>query len=75
MSMLYRTMQSESNVNVTGFAIAYSGTAEMLAEWIGAPMDEVILPVCWSQPPWHGILNINERKDAHPLINKRPYET
>ena len=34
-------MQSQSNVKVTGLCHSVQGTAEMLARWIGAPMNEI----------------------------------
>jgi alpha-galactosidase len=41
MAMLCRIMQGETSVGVTGLCHSVQGTAEMLARWIGAPMDEV----------------------------------
>ncbi len=41
MAMLCRIMQSETSVNVTGLCHSVQGTAEMLAKWVGAPMEEV----------------------------------
>lgn len=41
MAMLCRIMQGETSVNVTGLCHSVQGTAEMLARWVGAPMDEV----------------------------------
>ena len=41
MAMLCRAMQRESIIQVTGLCHSVQGTAEMLAGWIGAPMDEI----------------------------------
>jgi len=75
MAMLCRAMQSESKVKVTGLCHSVQGTAEMLAKWIGAPMEEIaylcagINHQAWFlEFKWNG-------KDAYPLIReavKRP---
>ena len=41
MAMLCRLVQGETSVNMTGLCHSVQGTAEMLAKWVGAPMDEV----------------------------------
>ncbi len=41
MAMLCRAMQRRSKIRLTGLCHSVQGTAEMLADWIGAPMDEV----------------------------------
>ena len=41
MAMLCRYLQSETKVNVTGLCHSVQGTAEMLARWIGADMNDV----------------------------------
>ena len=41
MAMLCRAMQRTSSVQVSGLCHSVQGTAAMLADWIGAPMDEV----------------------------------
>ena len=70
MSMLCRAMQGETNVKVTGLCHSVQGTAEMLARWIGAPMDEItyvcagINHLAWYiEYKWNG-------KDAYPLIRE-----
>lgn len=70
MAMLCRAMQSESKINVTGLCHSVQGTAEMLAEWIGAPMDEVTyLCAGINHQAWY--LNFKwNGKDAYPLIRK-----
>lgn len=75
MAMLCRAMQGESKVKVTGLCHSVQGTTEMLAKWIGAPMEEItylcagINHQAWFlQFKWNG-------KDAYPLIReavKRP---
>ena len=41
MAMLCRTITRESKIPMVGLCHSVQGTAEMLAGWIGAPMDEV----------------------------------
>ena len=50
MAMLCRAMQSVSEVNINGLCHSVQGTAEMLARWIGAPMDEITY-TCAGKPP------------------------
>ncbi|MEZ4561012.1 MAG: alpha-glucosidase/alpha-galactosidase, partial [Caldilineaceae bacterium] len=70
MVMLCRAMQRETNITLTGLCHSVQGTAEMLARWIGAPMDEVtytcagINHTAWYlEYKWNG-------QDAYPLIRK-----
>jgi alpha-galactosidase len=70
MAMLCRAMQRETRVKVTGLCHSVQGTAQMLARWIGAPMEEVdytcaginhmafYLKFCW------------KGKDAYPLLRQ-----
>ena len=70
MAMLCRALQGETKVNVTGLCHSVQGTAEMLARWIGAPMEEITY-LCaginhqafYLEYKWNG-------KDAYPLIHK-----
>ena len=70
MAMLCRTVQSVSKIRATGLCHSVQGTAEMLARWIGAPMEEITY-VCaginhqahYLEFKWNG-------KDAYPLIYK-----
>ena len=70
MAMLCRIMQSETKVNVTGLCHSVQGTAEMLARFIGAPMEEIDY-LCagvnhqafYLEYKWNG-------EDAYPLIKK-----
>ena len=70
MAMLFRALQGQSKVQVTGLCHSVQGTAEMLAKWIGAPMEEITY-LCaginhqafYLEYKWNG-------KDAYPLIRK-----
>ncbi len=70
MDMLIRALQTESKVKVVGLCGSDQSTAEMLAEWIGAPIKEVtylcagINHQAWFlEFKWGG-------KDAYPLIRE-----
>ncbi len=70
MVMLCRAMQRETSIQLTGLCHSVQGTAEMLAGWIGAPMDEItytcagINHMAWYlKYEWNG-------SDAYPLIRK-----
>lgn len=70
MAMLCRAMQGQSKVQVTGLCHSVQGTAEMLAKWIGAPMDEITYlsaginhQAFYLDYKWNG-------KDAYPLIKE-----
>jgi len=70
MAMLCRAMQHETEIKLTGLCHSVQGTAEMLAEWIGAPMSEItytcagINHMAWYlKYEWNG-------KDAYPLIRQ-----
>ena len=75
MAMLCRGMQSEfPELSVTGLCHSVQGTAEMLAKWIGAPMEEVSYRCAginhqafYLDFTWKG-------KDAYPLIRKAVLE-
>lgn len=70
MAMLCRAMQRETFIEVTGLCHSVQGTAEMLAEWIGAPFEEIDY-LCaginhqafYLKYEWNG-------KDAYPLIRE-----
>ncbi len=70
MAMLCRTMQGECKASITGLCHSVQGTAEMLAEWIGADMKDVSY-LCaginhqafYLDYKWKG-------QDAYPLIRK-----
>lgn len=70
MAMLCRAMQGNTKVNVTGLCHSVQGTSRMLAEWIGAPIEEIEY-VCaginhqafYLEFKWNG-------KDAYPLLRE-----
>lgn len=70
MAMLCRGLTHESSIKMTGLCHSVQGTAEMLARWIGAPMEEVtytcagINHMAWYlNYKWNG-------EDAYPLLRK-----
>lgn len=70
MAMLCRAIQRESHITVTGLCHSVQGTAEMLARWIGAPMEEITYTSAginhmafYLEYKWKG-------EDAYPLIRK-----
>ncbi len=70
MAMLIRAVQGQTDIKITGLCHSVQGTAEMLAKWIGAPMEEVtylcagINHQAWYlEYKWQG-------KDAYPLIRE-----
>lgn len=70
MAMLCRAMQRKSTLRVTGLCHSVQGTAMMLADWIGAPMDEITY-VCagLNHLAWYLEFRWNG-EDAYPLIRK-----
>jgi len=68
MAMLCRAMQRETSVQVSGLCHSVQGTAEMLAEWIGAPMSEIDF-VCAgiNHQAWY-VKYLWKGQDAYPLI-------
>ncbi|MBP8989132.1 MAG: alpha-galactosidase [Clostridia bacterium] len=70
MAMLCKAMQDYTSVRVTGLCHSVQGTAEMLARWIGAPMDEVTyLCAGINHQAWYLDFRWNDQ-DAYPLIRK-----
>lgn len=70
MAMLCRVMQSETNVQLTGLCHSVQGTAQMLAGWIGASMEEITYECAginhqafYLNFEWNG-------QDAYPLIRE-----
>lgn len=70
MAMLCRAMQGQSKVPISGLCHSVQGTAEMLAGWIGAPMEEITYRCAginhqafYLEYKWKG-------KDAYPLIRE-----
>jgi alpha-galactosidase len=75
MAMLCRAMQRESAIQLTGLCHSVQGTAQMLAGWIGAPMEEITyLCAGINHQAWYLRYEWKHR-DAYPLIRealKRP---
>ncbi len=70
MAMLCRALQRVSDIPVTGLCHSVQGTAEMLAEWIGAPMSEVTYTCAGiNHQAWYLKYDWNG-KDAYPLIRQ-----
>lgn len=70
MVMLCRALQRETSITVTGLCHSVQGTAEMLAGWIGAPMDEITYTCAGiNHMAWYLKYEWNGR-DAYPLIRK-----
>jgi alpha-galactosidase len=70
MAMLVSSIQKQTFVQVTGLCHSVQGTAMMLAEWIGAPYDEVdYLCAGINHQAWY--LDYKWKgQDAYPLIHK-----
>lgn len=70
MVMLCRAMQRETQIKLTGLCHSVQGTAEMLAEWIGAPMNEITYTCAGiNHMAWY--LNYEWKgQDAYPLIRR-----
>lgn len=69
MAMLCGALQRSTDITVTGLCHSVQGSAEMLAGWIGAPMEEItytcagINHMAWYlEYKWNG-------EDAYPLIH------
>ncbi len=68
MAMLCRAMQRETSVQVSGLCHSVQGTAEMLAKWIGAPMEEVdFVSAGINHQAWY-VKFLWKGEDAYPLI-------
>jgi len=70
MAMLVSALQKQTFINVTGLCHSVQGTAMMLADWIGAPFEEIdYLCAGINHQAWY--LKYEWRgKDAYPLIHK-----
>jgi alpha-galactosidase len=70
MAMLCRAMQRESFIPITGLCHSVQGTAEMLARWIGAPMDGITYTCAGiNHQAWYLKYEWNHQ-NAYPLIRK-----
>jgi len=75
MAMLCRAMQRESDVLVSGLCHSVQGTASMIADWIGAPEDEIEYTCAGINHMAFYLKYEWNREDAYPLIReamKRP---
>ena len=70
MAMLCRAMQGVSKVTLSGLCHSVQGTAEMLAGWIGAPIDEITYTCAGINHQAHYLEYKWNGKDAYPLIHK-----
>jgi alpha-galactosidase len=70
MAMNCRAMQRSTSVAVSGLCHSVQGTAEMLAQWIGKPMDEIDF-VCAgiNHLSWF-VKYLWKGEDAYPLLQK-----
>ena len=70
MAMLCRALQRESFVRTTGLCHSVQGTAMMLADWIGAPHDEITYTCAGiNHQAWYLKYEWNGQ-DAYPLIRQ-----
>lgn len=70
MAMLVSAIQKQTFIKVTGLCHSVQGTAMMLAEWIGAPFEEIdYLCAGINHQAWYLDYKWNG-KDAYPLIHK-----
>ena len=70
MAMLCRAMMRESSIQLTGLCHSVQGTAAMLANWIGAPMNEITYTCAGiNHQAWYLKYDWKGR-DAIPLIRK-----
>ncbi|MFC1961080.1 alpha-galactosidase [Chloroflexota bacterium] len=70
MAMLCRAIDRETSINVTGLCHSVQGTAAMLADWIGAPHDEITYTCAGiNHTAWYLDYKWNG-EDAYPLIDK-----
>jgi alpha-galactosidase len=74
MAMLCRAMQRESFIRLTGLCHSVQGTAMMLAEWVGAPYEEITYTCAGiNHQAWYLKYEWNG-KDAYPLLRKAVVE-
>ena len=68
MAMLCRAIQGVSKVRASGLCHSVQGTAEMLARWIGAPMEEITYVCAGINHQAHYLTYEWNGKDAYPFI-------
>jgi len=70
MAMLCAALQRQTHITVTGLCHSVQGTAMMLAEWIGAPFEEITYTCAGiNHQAWYLDFQWNGA-DAYPLIHK-----
>jgi alpha-galactosidase len=70
MAMLCRALQRSSSIRLTGLCHSVQGTAGMLADWIGAPYNEITYTCAGlNHMAWYLRFKHNGT-DAYPLIRK-----
>jgi len=70
MAMVCRAMQRESSIQLTGLCHSVQGTAKMLANWIGAPYEEITYTCAGiNHQAWYLKYEWNH-KDAYPQIRE-----
>ena len=70
MAMLIRAIQGETDIRISGLCHSVQGTAQMLADWIGAPMDEITYFCAGiNHQAWYLDFEWNG-EDAYPLIRE-----
>jgi alpha-galactosidase len=70
MAMLCRAMQRETEVLLTGLCHSVQGTADMLARWIGSPLDEFSYTCAGiNHQAWYLELS-RQGEDAYPILRK-----
>ena len=75
MAMLCRYLQSVTNLNITGLCHSVQGSAEMLANWIGADMKDVTYTCAGiNHQAFYTEFKV-KGKDAYPAIRKAMEDT
>jgi alpha-galactosidase len=70
MAMLCAALQRQTHIRVTGLCHSVQGTAMMLADWIGAPFEEITYTCAGiNHQAWYLDFRWNGA-DAYPLIHK-----
>jgi alpha-galactosidase len=70
MAMLCAALQRQTHIKVTGLCHSVQGTAMMLADWIGAPFEEITYTCAGiNHQAWYLDFRWNGA-DAYPLIHK-----
>lgn len=70
MAMLCRTMQSVSSVTISGLCHSVQGTAEMLARWLGAPMEEIDFVCAGINHQAFYLKYLRNGRDAYPQLRE-----